>query len=202
MKTHFEQLMTTLSDFELKEYINKLEKYTPEAITAAINELKTRGQLFSDKELEILNKKIEMKKSNEEEESIFRSSKSLRKNIVNDQNAPLFYSQIAILTFSTLFTVIFGAILFSLNLDNNKNKIKVLGFGTLCTIIAIAIGNLVPHSTFLILLANGGGGYFLSTDSWNKYIGRETKYRTKPIWIPIIISIIISALLLLAMIYK
>jgi hypothetical protein len=201
MRTHFEEYMANKTIDELLDYTTNFDRYSPEALTAAINELKVKGHIFSEEELSSLNERIIKKKDIEEEESIFRSSKSLRKNVVTDPDAPLLYSQVVILVFSTIFTVIFGGILLSINIGNKIQKLKVIGFGILFTTLAIFIGNLMPHSTYLVYFINGIGGYFLTTDFWNKYIGRETKYRTKSIWIPLIISIIISVLLLIAMIY-
>ena len=186
---------------ELLEYINNFDRYTAEALTAVVNELRARGHDFSDEELNTIKERIKKENEIEEEENIFRSSKSLRKNIVTDPNAPLLYSKVAIMVFSTIFTVIFGAILLSLNINKKNQKIYVVGFGVLFTTLAILIGNLVPHSTSYVFLINGIGGYVLTSDFWNKYLGRETKYRTKPIWIPLVISIVITALLLVAMIY-
>ena len=201
MRTHFEELMSKKTVEELTEFIDNFDRYSPEALTAAVNELKVRGRNFSDEELKSLSERIEKKREIEEDESLFRSSKSLRRNVVTDPNAPLLYSKVSILVFSTIFTVIFGAILLSINIDNKIQRLKVVGFGVLFTTLAILIGNLAPHSTIYVYFINGIGGYFLTSDFWNRYIGRETKYRTKPIWIPLTISIIISALLLIAMIY-
>lgn len=187
-----EDLLGIISDFD---------RYSSEAMAAAINELKLRGYNFSDDELQSINDKIEKKKEIEEEYSIFSSSKLLQKNVVTDPNAPLLYSKIAIMIFSTIFAVIFGAILLSLNIDNKIQKLKVIGFGVLFTTLATLIGNLAPHSTLYVYFINGIGGYILTFDFWNRYIGRETKYRTKSIWIPLVISIILTALLLFAMIY-
>ena len=202
MSRYFEELMIKKSEAELMEYINNVGKYTPEALIAVVNELKSRGQNISDEELRMINDKVEKSKKEEEEEKIEKSSKSLRKNVVTDPDAPLLYSQVAILMFSTIFTTIFGAILLALNIKDTKKKLKVIGIGILFTTFAILISNLVPHPTILITLTNGIGGYLLVSEFWNKYIGSGTKYRTKPIWIPLIISLIITALLLIEMIYE
>jgi len=200
--THFESLMAKKSVEELMEYIDNFDDYSSWALTAVVNELKVRKMDFSDEEFNSLYERIEKKKEIEEEEDVFGSSKSLKKNVVTDPNAPLLYSKITVSSFSILFTVVFGAILLALNIENKINKIKVIGFGVLFTTLAILIGNLIPHSTFYVYAINGFGGYFLSTEFWNKYVGRETKYRTKPIWIPSIISIIIMVLVLISIFYE
>jgi len=202
MSKYFEELMAKKSNSELMEYISNIDKYTPEALIAVVNELKTRGQNISEEELKIINNKVEEDKKREVEKEKIKTSKSLRKNVVTDPDAPLLYSQVAVIIFSTVFTTIFGAILLSLNIKDRKRKLKVIGIGILFSTIAILISNLAPHPFFLTYSANGIGGYFLISDFWNKYIGSETKYRTKPIWIPLIISVIITALLLIPIIYE
>jgi len=202
MGTHFEELMAKKSDAELTEYISNIDRYAPEAITAVINEFKKRGRNYTDDELKSINEKIQKKIEIEEDDDIFKSSISWKKNIVTDADAPLFYSQGAIWAFSVILTVIFGAVLLSLNIDNKKNKLKVIGFGVLFTSFAIIIGNLTPHSLTYTFLINISGGYFLRTEFWNSYIGRETKYRAKSIWKPLIISAIILIPFILAAIYS
>ena len=197
----FDEIIREKSIEELKEYIDNFDRYSPWALTAVIDKLKERGYNFSEEELKSLYERIEKKKEIEEEDSFFGSSKSLKKYVVTDPNAPLLYSKIAISAFSLFFTVIFGAILLAKNIDSRTNKIKVIGIGILFTSLAIVLGNLVSHSTLYLLAINGFGGYVLSVEFWNKYIGRETKYRVKPIWLALTISIAISVLLLMAMIY-
>lgn len=202
MSKYFEELMAKKSDSELMEYISNIDKYTPEALIAVVNELKTRGQSISEEDIKIINNKVEGEKKREVEKEKLKTSKSLMKNVVTDPDAPLLYSQVAIMMFSTFFTTIFGAILLSLNIKDSKRKLKVIGIGILFSTLAMLIGNVVPNPYFMTFSANSIGGYFLVSDFWNKYIGRETKYRTKPIWIPLIISLIITVLLLIPMIYE
>jgi hypothetical protein len=202
MRTHFEELMSKKTVEELMEFIENFDRYSPEALTAAISELKVRGKDFSDEELKSWNTRIEKMKEVEDEENIFGSSKSLKKNVVTDPNAPLLYSKSSIMAFSTIFTVIFGAILLSLNVNSESQKIKIIGLGVLFTTLAILLGNLAASSIIYVYLINGFGGYILTTEFWNKYVGRETKYRAKPIWFPLTISIVITGLLLIVMISR
>jgi len=202
--TEFESSLRKKTDEELMEYVGNFERYAPWALSAVVNELKERGTALSDEELNSLYEKIEKKKEINEEETlnIFGYPKSWKKYVVTDPDAPLLYSKIAISSFSLFFSAIFGAILLALNIGNKTNKIKAVVIGILFTIFAILIGNLVPNSSIYTLVINGIGGYLLATEFWNKYIGREIKYRTKPIWIPLLISIIITVPLLIATIYE
>jgi len=200
MNDTFESLIKRKTVEELKEYIGDFERYSPWALTAVVNELNVRGVL-PDEESNSLYERIEKKKEIEEEQTLFSPTKSWKKYIVTDPNAPLLYSKYAVTSFSLFFSAIFGAILLALNTENKANRIKAIGVGVLFTASAILISYIIPYPSLYVLGINGFGGYLLSTEFWNKYIGRETKYRTKPIWIPLLISIIITALLIVAMIY-
>lgn len=121
--------------------------------------------------------------------------------MVKDPNAPLFYSKGAIRAFSLIFSTIFGAVLLSSNISGNKGKWIVIGFGVIYTTATIIIMNLIPPNTFYVLILNTAGGLGLTSTFWNKYIGQDTEYRTKPIWKALIISIIITIPFVLAIIY-
>ena len=124
------------------------------------------------------------------------------KNIVTDPNAPQYYSLRAIWGFSVFFTVIFGAVLLAANLTDKKAKWTVIGFGILYTTLAIVILNMVPlTNTGLTFGINAIGALILTQVFWKKHLG-ETKFRTKPIWKPLIISIIIMIPFLLAIFYS
>jgi hypothetical protein len=121
------------------------------------------------------------------------------KNIVTDPEAPAFYSPRAVWAFSLFFTVIFGAVLLSLNLTNKKDKWIVLGFGIAYTGLVILVLNLLPKSnTGITIGLNGAGAFLLTKYFWDEYVGAETKFRTKPIWKPLIISILIATPFVLA----
>lgn len=57
MGTRFKELMSKKSEKELMDYLINFNKYTPDAITAAVDELKGRGRIFTEQEL------IEIKKN-------------------------------------------------------------------------------------------------------------------------------------------
>lgn len=127
---------------------------------------------------------------------------SWTKNIVSDLKAPSFYSPRTVWGFSVFFSVIFGAVLLASNLPDRKAKWIVISFGILYTTTVGVIMNLLPQpNTGLILALNGAGALILTKLFWDKYVGKETKFRTKPIWKPLIISIIITTPFLFAIIY-
>lgn len=193
--------MSGKSDEGLMDYLNSFNKYTPEAITAAVDELKRRGRQFTEQELVEINDKIENRiKADKQEDSLWGND-SLKANIVTDSDAPLLYSKGAIRGFCVVFTTIFGAVLLSSNISDTKRKWTVIGFGVLYTALTMVIVNVVPINTFWVLLLNTAGGLGLTTTFWDKYVGNETKYRAKPIWKPLVISVVITIPFVFALFY-
>ena len=201
MGTRFKELMSKKSEKELMDYLINFNKYTPDAITAAVDELKGRGRNFTEQELIEIKEKIETSDKSEKEVDSLWSTDSLKLNIVTDTNAPILYSKMAIRGFCVLFTTIFGAVLLSSNTKDTKNKLMIIGFGIIYTGLTIALANIIPTSTYYVILLNTAGGLAMTSTFWDKYVGKDTKYRAKPIWKPLIISVIITIPFLLAIIY-
>lgn len=130
------------------------------------------------------------------------SANNWKLNIVTDPEAPQFYSQNAIWAFSIFFTVVFGAVLLASNLNDKKAKWTVLGFGIAYTAISLIVLNLIPMNTGLTIGVNIGGAIILTQLFWGKFIGKETKFRIKPIWKPLIISLLIMVPFIAAIIYS
>jgi len=212
MDINFQKLMIAKSNEGLEEYTNNISKYTPKAIEAAIAELQNRGRIFSTDEMdkikmELEERKLSIQKQEENQDNgLFR--KNWKKYIVTDINAPLYYSERVIYIFSILFSVLSGSILLAINIAKTKNKIAtffVLAFGILYTALELwlisSVINTNSRSSGLTLFINGIGGLVLDNLFWKKYIGNQTQYRAKPIWIPLIICVVITVLVILASIY-
>lgn len=202
MSTHYKELMTTKSDAGLLEYITKANRYTPEAIAAAVAELAARGRNLSHEERDALHVTLAQKVDDEKEEKEQRTGKGWSKNVVTDPNAPLFYSPRAVWGFSVFFSTIFGAVLLASNLENKKHKWIVIAFGIALSLLAIVVGNAVEGKFHFVLGLNIGGALGLNTTLCNKYIGKDVKFRAKPIWKALIISLVITAPFILALIYS
>ena len=194
----------TKTDEELEDYITNRRKYVPEAISAAIDELRSRGRVFTDEELEEIvrdkNEQIEAEKK--EDAALWKSSlRGWNKNLVKDESAPAFYSERVIYIFSAVFSVLFGSVLVALNIRRTESKQgfwQVLMFGVFYSAGQIAILESIPINSALTISFNLLGAFILHKFFWQKYIGKDTKYRARPIWIPLAIGIALSALFILA----
>jgi hypothetical protein len=200
MGSNLKEVMAGKSDEQLKDYLVRFEKFTPEAITAAADELKKRGKQFTEQELKELQQKVQSRVKAEQEEVGLWDSTSNTAMEVTDPDAPLLYSKRAIRAFSILFSTIFGAVLVASNITDTGRKWTVIGFGIVLTALSIVVANLVDQASAVTLL-NIAGGLGLISTFWDRYIGKETKYRAKPIWKPLIISLIIIIPFILAAIY-
>ena len=196
--------MSSKSEDGLMDYLINFNKYTADSITAAVDELKRRGKSFTEEELRDIKSKIETRKNAESEDDELFAPKSWKEEGVTDPKAPLLYSKGTIRFFSIFFSVIFGAILLAHNINDSKKKWIVIGLGTIYTALTIFILNLTPSNMQISLAAllNIGGGLGLATTFWDKFVGKEIKYRVKPPWIPLIISLIITIPIVLAIIYR
>ena len=192
MAIDYEALMGGKAVEELDVYITEAEKYKPEAVWAAIHELKNRGKSFSKEELNTIETILVTKEKERIEDERSTGASSYNDFVVTDTNSPLLYSKRMIYTFSVIFNTVFGAVLLAINLKNKKQKIVVITFGVLYTMISGVVYQAYMSKKFgAFYLLNMLGGGLLAL-FWDKYIGKETKYRAKPYWKPLIISFIIT----------
>lgn len=122
-----------------------------------------------------------------------------KKNIVDDPAAPLLYSPQVVFVFSVVFTVIFGAVLLSMNLKDRTARFIVIVYGVVYSVVAgIVLYNLPISNTGITIAVNGVGALLLVPYFWDKYVGADTKFRTRSFWPPLIISFILVALIICA----
>ncbi len=201
MDIDFVKLMTTKSDEGLQEYIDNRQKFTPLAVYAAIDELKKRGRTFTDEEFTQIVNDIEKQQavSRQRVEESDGGSNKMNKNIVDDPSAPEYYSERAIYAFSVFFSVIFGSVLMTMNINRTEKKNSswtALLFGIVYTGLQMWALSYVPRNTGLTVGVSIGGALLLNHFFFKKYIGKDTKYRARPIWIPLIIALAITIPLL------
>ncbi len=131
------------------------------------------------------------------------TDKGWKKNIVKDLQAPAYFSQPAIWAFSTFFTVIFGVALLCFNLKgNSKGQWMVIGFGSLYAVLTVLALVHVSTNAEFILTINAMGGFILTQLFWDRYIGEETKYRTRSVVLPLIVSAIIIIPVIIFLVYE
>jgi hypothetical protein len=206
METDFTKSMALKSDDELQEYIDNKLKYSPDAVFSAIEELKNRGRVFTDSEIETIKSDIaqhqEIAKQRTAESNL--NYNKWKKNVTDDPDAPQYYSEKAIYSFAIFFGVLFGSVLMAINLNKTENKkgiVEVIIFGIAFTALQIFILSAIPQNSGLTLVFSLGGAFVINNYFWKKYIGRETKYRTKPIWIPLIAGILMCVVVFLGIFY-
>ncbi|WP_146153543.1 hypothetical protein [Adhaeribacter arboris] len=193
--------MTNKTDEELENYLVNIWSYSSRTISAALNELQNRGRSFTEEELAEIHDIIRAKKETEpkerKEEDIMFTSQWPR-NLVTDPDAPAYYSPRVIWGFSIFLSVLFGAVLLSLNIVTKKAKWIVIGFGFLYTTAFAYIFNSYGRTMFISFIINAIGASILTNFFWNKYIGRETIYRARSIKTPVIFALIILGIFILS----
>ena len=101
-----------------------------------------------------------------------------------------------------MFSVFFGGILLALNLRTLNNKVgmlPVLAYSVVYTFLMIyGLSQMNGSTTGLTIALNGLGAFILNSFFWNRFIGDELEYRTKPYWVPLVIGIAITGLILWA----
>ena len=186
--------MALKSDADLMQYIDKAERYTQEAVYAAIAELQKRGRHFEAEEIATINNRIQIRQqelASQERQGSFVTGHL--GSITEDKSAPLLYSSSAIYAFSIFFSLIAGATLLAINIKDKKIK-RILIASSIAYYILINIALLyIPrrNNSGLGFIVNGLGAVLMMQLFWNKYIGKDTEYRPKPIWKPLIICILI-----------
>jgi len=183
------EILSTKTDDQLKYYLNHVDKHTVEGVMTALAELKSRSvELPEDIDEQIENRIKQKGNSN------YNTVSGWKQNIVSDIDAPEYYSQTAIYVFSILFSVFFGSVMMAINLKNSQKEWGwPILFGFLFTAIFIFIGQFIPNpSTGLSLIVNAVGVAILYQIFWNKHISKNTQFRAKPIWIPLIIGILLT----------
>lgn len=117
---------------------------------------------------------------------------------------PQLHSKRVITVFSGLFSTIFGAVLLMYNMkqtNNPKGRIHVLLFGIIWTVGSILTINYLELPGNLTIIFNLLGAGILNEYFWNRFIGKELKFRKRS-WVkPAIISVVITIPFILAVMY-
>jgi hypothetical protein len=208
MEPDFSYLAAALTTEELTERIDNRKKYLPETVEAAVSELQYRKHEFSDDELRTINDGIDLQRKNAAMvDSRLGFFNSTAKNvIVKDAEAPLMYSRQALYVFTVLCGALFGSIMLAINIGKTKkpgNAVWVILFGIAFTALQIFVVSTYARPGSGSSGAIIGGiiaAYTLDFLFWKPFIGYSTFYRSRPIWIPLIIALVVFGLLIAAVI--
>ncbi|MDB5124699.1 MAG: hypothetical protein JWP94_2828 [Mucilaginibacter sp.] len=198
MDENFNQRAALKSDEELHNCIDNRDKYLPESVEAAVAELQNRGVVFLDEELKVISEDMQARREIAESGTgifgIFNTG--WNNNMVEDPDAPVFFSKRAIFAFSVLFSVFFGSILLAINVSKTKNRgraILVVLYGLGFTLLQGILLRSYPIDPIISLMSSIIGAYIMDNLFWNRFVGNSTLYRSRPIWVPLIIGIAIVA---------
>ena len=189
----FLELISKMPDSEIDLYLTQYMRYERSAMQAVFQELENRGRPVNKAETDRILSEIVKR---DEERANDRSSWD--KNAVVDGSAPALFSEKAIFGFSMFFSPLFGAALLVANLrqlGRKEGQVITINIGLFFAAVAIYLFDKFHDSTY-IYAWNAGGALVLTRFIWPRSIGNELKYRKKPIWMALLVSIVITAGLL------
>jgi len=176
--------MAAKTDEELETYLIDIKKYSAAEVRTALAEQQKRGKQYNQHQLNYMQQIIE------------------RKVLAEDPNTPILYAKETIFMFSFLCSVLFGAILLSINIKDQRDKWVVIGFGITYTVFMATIGaNLAKGMAFIPIVLSAIGGVILQSYFWNRYIGKDVLYKKKSVLVPFLIAVAIFGGLFLLFAY-
>jgi hypothetical protein len=184
MDDPLEKLIAAKTNDELQDILLYIKDYSAAEVKLAISELQKRGKYFNELQLDYLKNVIQ------------------RKLIDENPNTPSYYSPKTIFTFSILCSVLYGSILFALNLKERRDKWVSIGFGITFMVFEITMSTIFNVDAFIILLVNAIGGGILAQYFWNRYIGKDIPYKKKSILISTLIAIALLIIFVLFIIFN
>ncbi len=179
---------------DLHDYINNYQKYWPDAIEAAVAELKNRGEVFTLEEQAEIEKRIEIRRQAAKEMELQEPpARTLWEEVPLKENEPELYSQVAIVAFTLFFSLIVGGILMSANLKRlgkKKGRTLVILFTVACVMIEIVLFLLLGANGIIPIIFNVCASLIFALLFWKKYIG-EQHYSSKSVVKPLLIFLLI-----------
>ena len=167
---NFKEDFKKLSDAELQAYVNDRQKYIPEAVAAAVEELQNRGHVFPEEELAAIREEVKIKSEEDAKQETVNVPADIPPTNLDD--APEFYSKQVISIFAVLFSTFFASILMAMNLSRSENKkgiIEVIAFGLGTTVLIVWLNSVVHNFNSSGIIVNIIGGMVLNTYFWAYY---------------------------------
>ncbi len=194
--TLFTDKLLLMSNGELREFLQDSRNHTTEEVDAALAEAKNRGLEVGKQALEsqpIESPPIFPKPVLDPQDRWGAAQQ------VTDESAPLLYSKRAIYTFTFVFSVLFGAVLLVLNLRSLKKPegvVPTISFSIAYLVTVILVLDLLESQLKTTIssgyLVSYFGAWLILKLVWDKYIGKDTKYRKRSILAPLAISVLIA----------
>ncbi|MBL7961736.1 hypothetical protein JNL27_16000 [bacterium] len=189
MNKDYSPFISKMDNQQLNVYLTDYLKYETDAVECAFKEFERRGLPLDLEQVKRIRSEMNLRETRKTEQ--LAASNFFAKNIVSDQSAPQLYSERALFMFSTLLAPLFGSVLIYLNLKSlgkREGSFFVVNFGFIYLAIVILLNEYSPIR-LPVYLINAFGAIILQYWFWNKYIGRDFKYRTRPIWYPLVVGI-------------
>ena len=192
------KILSAKTDHELMYYVQNVGKHTEEAVRLALAELQKRNVTLPEGLVPDVENQLVANKIKKEKEEL----PAWKQNVVVDLDAPMYYSKTAIYTFSILFSVFFGSFMLAANCkDAGKPGWPVVLFGLLYSLFTLSISEYINLGLAYTYIMAAFGVLVMYEFFWGRYIGNDTKYRTKPIWKPLIIAAVIFIPLMVSLYY-
>lgn len=197
-------VLAKLSDRELEKYLEKDNRFVPEAVQIAVQILEERGRIFNDVEKADIQNIIQ-NKIDYEEQKLKDEEEDLKDHITDDPSAIALHSKTLIWTSSLFLGTLFGAILMALNfstLNKYTSAILTLIFGIIYVpfqyyayqfIVENNFGNHGKYNSELLPMVLGPA---ILTLIWVTAMPKRLPYRSKSLLIPAMLAIPIFIIIL------
>lgn len=197
-------VLSKLSDRELEKYLEKDNRFVPEAVQIAVQILEERGRIFNDVEKADIQNIIQ-NKIDSEEQKLKDEQEDLKDHITDDPSAIVLHSKTLIWTSSLFLGTLFGAILMALNfstLNKYTSAILTLIFGIIYVpfqyyayqfIVENNFGNHGKYNSELLPMVLGPA---ILTLIWVTAMPKRLPYRSKSLLIPAMLAIPIFIIIL------
>lgn len=182
MENHFSRTMMDKSDEELKAIVGSENEYSREAVMAAQWEIERRERVV----LEVVEERIK-----EEQEAIGKTK---------SEASPKVYSELFLIIFGVLFSVVGSGILIAMNLLQINRRQQAV-FAVLFSFSFIIIQGVLLVSTgviapFISIPTSMLGVILIQRMIWEKEYPKGLPIVKRSPWLPLAIGIVLTALLM------
>ena len=193
-----------LSNYDLNRLLKKAGDLPREKYRAILSELEKRGALDDQGKISLT--KFSTSSKSFADTGSFSGKETLRSplsdpNITDDPEAPVLYSRYAIRFFAVLFSPLFAGILLAINFYRLKKPNQVIYVGLFSfgyTALVSFISGKYPENMLLVTyILYFLGAVLLEELFWNRFIGKEFRFRRQFILPTLAIGIGISVLVML-----